>query len=99
MERELKSVVWDKWLNSEIDSVTLFFSHDTAECLVDMYDVPENELYDIQYSSRESNGEIVYLEIVNPSVYAKAKHPILSDFTFNVDGKEETLPYFIKRIA
>lgn len=85
MERNLISATWDKYMGTEIDSVTLFFADNYKKSLVDEFEVPDDEKY-LFYYAMDEDGSWNWLEIVNPAELAKAQNPTLPDLRIGVNG-------------
>lgn len=86
MEKELKSVVWDKYMESDIDSVTLVFDEHTENSLVGEFEVPEEEMHVVFYSEKKDNGSWDWVEIVNPAGVINSENATLPDISVKIDG-------------
>jgi hypothetical protein len=99
MEKELKNVVWEKYMDSDIDSVVLFFEARTDNSVVGEFDVPDEEMHMVFYSQRKDNGMWNWVEIVNPQEVAKQKNVTLPNISVKVEGNVYGLKELIEKLV
>jgi hypothetical protein len=99
MEKELKNVVWDKYMDSDIDSILLFFEDHTDNSVCGEFEVPEGEMHMVFYSERKDNGVWNWVEIVNPQEVAKQKNVTLPDILVKVEGNVYGLKELIEKLV
>ena len=87
MVNVLKGVVWDKYLGSEIDQMTIFFNRSSANTEVGEFEVPETERHMVFYASDKNNGAFSWVSIVNPDDVFKRTKATLPDITVKVKEK------------
>jgi len=98
MANKLKGVVWDKYLGTELNEVTLFFDRPAKNTEVGEFDIPEEEMHMAFYSSRESDGLLTWVSVVNPEdVYLNGG--TLPTVPITVKGKEYSLKEVIELLV
>ncbi|MGC4018936.1 MAG: hypothetical protein QM793_06735 [Muricomes sp.] len=99
MVKELKSVTWDKYMDSDIDSMTLFFDEHTDNSKVGEFEVPEEESHLVFYSESKGAGLWNWIMIVNPeSVVGDAK-ATLPDISIQIGEKVYMLQEAVKQLV
>ncbi len=99
MEKELKSVVWDKYMGTDFDSVTLFFVEGSKSHLVGEFEVPENEMHSVYYCGNYDDGDVRWIEIVDPQSIIGKPNSTLPDIKIKTEGKSHSLYDFINIIV
>ena len=99
MIKDLQSATWDKWMNSDIDMITLYFVGRSDYGLVGEFDVPENEMHMVLYSKDYDRDILNWFEIVNPQDVAKRKDATLPDVKVRIDGVVYALQEAVKLIV
>jgi len=99
MERELKSVTWDKYMDSDIDSVTLFFEDCANDSLFGEFETREDEKHLVVYSKRKNDEVLNWIQVVNPQEVLKNRAITLPNISVRVDGKFYSLREVLKTIV
>ena len=99
MEEKLKSVTWGKYLDTDIDSVTLFWDNGKFRSFVGEFDVPWEELHSVYYSRSEDGKIEKWIEIVNPQDVVEHEDATLPDITVQVNGSKYPLRDIIVQLV
>lgn len=91
MVKQLQSVTWDKWMGSDVDTVTLFFEESSGNGFVDEFDVSENENHMVLYKTNPENGEWIWVMIVNPMDVLNHQNAAMPDIVVTIDDNSYTL--------
>lgn len=79
MAEKVTGVVKEKYLDTEMDSLTVHFGSTKLESFVSEFPVPEEHPYMVFLSSRDENSFPAWVDIVNPGALSKIENPPLPD--------------------
>lgn len=99
MVKELKSVSWDKYMGTDIDSVTLFFEEQSKDSFVEEFDVPEEEKHLVFFSKRKDEKFLNWAMVVNPASVANNETATLPDITIKIGKEIYSLQEVVKRLV
>ncbi len=95
MEKTLTGVTWDKYLDTDIDTILLHFDKTKEINYVDEFEVPEDEKHMVFYSETEDSSKLVWVEIVDPQAVYESENPTLPDITVKIKDKTYSLKELI----
>ena len=96
MELKVNTVVKEKYMDTDVDSLTFHFDDTKDESLVSEYEVPDSMPFMILISTKIGNDSPSWIEIVNPEGFLKEDNPVYPDIDIISGDRKMSFPEAIK---